>query len=243
MQKTDYDSENFYETEAIRRALYCLKTELDNKKKHFDFNLYEVDPRAYYTVFGPAKVPNPPAGIVLGFDKLFFFDNCPITVRYDIDKYAVIKQDFSIKYPKNIDKLKGSALDLAYILRNKAALDIYISAVSGLYYNRLDIADLVESLKFKNQNEQLDIIRDIPEHEKLINPVFPEDEVKNFIADANKMLSKEYQIDYTIAKDALVKYWSEKTDIEHWSPRTDLEICLIGNKAKIRSICEKIIIF
>ena len=112
-----------------------------------------------------------------------------------------------------------------------------------MYYNRLDIENLVSSLKFEKENQQLNIIRDLPEHEQLLNPTFPETKVIEFINNANKMLADEYKIDYYKAIYALKAYWRDYTDIEKWDPRTDLEVCIIGNQVKIMSLSKKIVIF
>ena len=244
MQQNDYDSENFYEMKAIQSALDKLIDALISKKSIFNFNSCEVDPRSFYLKnYAPDHESNSTSQITLSFAKLFFYDKCSISVRYDLDKYAIISPDFKIEYPKNTENIKGKALDLAYIIRNKDALNIYTTVISDLYYNRLDIENLVSSLKFEKENQQLDIIRDLPEHEQLLNPAFPETKVIDFINNANKMLADEYKIDYYKAIYALKAYWRDYTDIEKWDPRIDLEVCIIGNQVKIMSLSKKIVIF
>lgn len=244
MQQNDYDSENFYEIKAIQSALDKLMEALISKKSIFDFNSCEVDPKSFYLKnYAPDHELNNSSQITLSFTNLFFYDDYPITVRYAIDKYAIIYPYFQIDYPENIENIKGKALDLAYITRNKEALSIYATIISDLYYNRLDIENLVNSLSFEKENKQLDIIRDLPEHEQLLNPIFPETKVIEFINNVNKMLADEYKIDYYKAANALKVYWRDCTDIEKWDPKADLEVCIIGGKIKIMSISKKIIIF
>ena len=243
MQQNDYNSENFYQSTAIRSALDALLAALLRNETSFDFTSYEVDPKAYYLKFGPNHDLNNLSEVTLSFDKLFFYDNCAITARYDIGKYAIINTDFSIKYPENIESLKGHALDIAYITRNKHALELYIEVVAGLYYNKLDIADLMESMKFNKDNEQLNLIRDMPGHEGLLAPAFPELQVAEFIDTANKLLKDEYKIDFYKAVFPIKAYWKDHTDIEHWDPRIDLQVCLVNGNVKIMSISKKIIIF
>lgn len=244
MQQNDYDSENFYEIKAIQSALDKLMEALISKKSIFDFNSCEVDPKSFYLKnYAPDHELNNSSQITLSFANLFFYDDYPITVRYAIDKYAIIYPYFQIDYPENIENIKGKALDLAYITRNKEALSIYATIISDLYYNRLDIENLVNSLSFEKENKKLDIIRDLPEHEQLLNPIFPETKVIEFINNVNKMLADEYKIDYYKAANALKAYWRDCTDIEKWDPKADLEVCIIGDKIKIMSISKKIIIF
>ena len=245
MQQSDYDSENFYEIKAVQSALDKLMGALASKKPVFDFSSCEADPRSFYLKnYAPNHESSNLSQITLGFDNLFFYDSGhPITVRYAIGRYAVIYPDFKIKYSENIENIKGKALDLAYITRNKEALNTYATIISDLYYNRLDIENLVSSLKFEKENKKLDIIRDLPNHEQLLNPVFPETKTVEFISSVNKMLADGYKIDYQAASYALKAYWRDYTDIEKWDPKTDLEICIIGDKVKIVSISKKIIVF
>ena len=245
MQQSDYDSENFYEIKAVQSALDKLMGALASKKPVFDFSSCEADPRSFYLKnYAPNHESSNLSKITLGFDNLFFYDSGhPITVRYAIGQYAVIYPDFKIKYSENIENIKGKALDLAYITRNKEALNTYATIISDLYYNRLDIEDLVSSLKFEKENKKLDIIRDLPSHEQLLNPVFPETKTVEFISSVNKMLADGYKIDYQAASYALKAYWRDYADIEKWDPKTDLEICIIGDKVKIVSISKKIIVF
>lgn len=245
MQQNDYDSENFYEVKAIQSTLDKFMDALASKKPTFDFSSCEVDPRSFYLKnYAPNHELNSSSQIALSFDNLFFYDGeRPIAVRYAVGQYAVIYPDFKIKYPENIKSIKGKALDLAYITRNKDALNTYATIISDLYYNRLDIKDLISSLRFEKENKKLDIIRDLPGHEQLLNPVFPEIKVVEFISGVNKMLADGYKIDYQTASYALKAYWRDYTDIEKWDPRTDLEICIVGDKVKIVSISKKIIVF
>lgn len=245
MQQNDYDSENFYEMKAIQFALDKLIEALISKKFVFNFNLYEADPRSFYLKnYAPDHESNDSSQVTLSFAKLFFYDgDYPINVRYTVDKYAVIYPDFRIEYLENTEGIKGKALDLAYIARNKEALGTYVTIISGLYYSRLDIKNLVDSLRFEKENQQLDIIHDLPEHDQLLNPVFPEEKIMEFITNANKMLTEEYKIDYHKVFYALKAYWRDYTDIEKWDPKTDLEVCIIGDQVKIMSISKKIVIF
>ena len=245
MQQSDYDSENFYEIKAVQSALDKLMGALASKKPVFDFSSCEADPRSFYLKnYAPNHESSNLSQITLGFDNLFFYDSGhPIIVRYAIGRYAVIYPDFKIKYSENIENIKGKALDLAYITRNKEALNTYATIISDLYYNRLDIENLVSSLKFEKENKKLDIIRDLPSHEQLLNPVFPETKTVEFISSVNKMLADGYKIDYQAASYALKAYWRDYADIEKWDPKTDLEICIIGDKVKIVSISKKIIVF
>lgn len=245
MQQNDYNSEDFYEMKAIQSALDELIDTLISKKFVFNFNFYEADPRSFYLKnYAPDHNSNSPSQVTLSFANLFFYDSDhPITVRYAVNQYAVIYPDFKIEYPETIEGIKGKALDLAYITRNKEALNAYVTVISGLYYNRLDIKNLVSSLRFEKENKQLDIIRDLPGHDQLLSPVFPETKVIKFISNVNKMLADGYKIDYHKVFYALRAYWRDHTDIEKWDPETDLEVCIIGDKVKIMSISKKIVIF
>ena len=240
MQQTDYSSENFYQSQAIRKALACLLETLENGFAIFHFDSFEADPKAYYLKYGPNPDPNASPDVVLGFDKLFFYDSCPVAVRYGVQKYAIINPDFSIEYPENF---KGPALDLAYILRSENAFGMYAEAMSGLYYNKLDIVDLLESLKFKKQNKQLDLIRDLPEHEALISPVFPESAAAEFIKSVNKMLSDSCKLDCEEAVKAIKDYWIRQANYEKWSPWTELEAKLAEGVVKIMSTDGKTTVF